>query len=366
MFSKNKIYKYLFIVLVLIFIGHLIFRLYQYKDNYTSKYDPKYWEYRYNTSQWVVPNSKNGIGDDGLYAYAGWKYITGLNPILNSPEVPPFGKYMVGLTILIFKNQNIFAILSCIFALAFYFLLNKSLFKNSLLAFIPILLFSFQPLFWEQLSSTFFDLLQMGILFAIFYFILKKNYIFASIFIGLFTATRFPFMSALVVFACVAYVFLNSRKDVGKFLLSLCLWPAVYVISYLQFFLLGGSIIDFLKVIKYVFNFYTTGAKTVNNFMIFEMIFFGKWFTWWGEVLRVKEWSIFWPISFILSMLSLRLGFKKSEFQLIILWVVVFVLFLIIIPSYPRYLLLLLPFLYNLSIWVLSESLGTKFLRRYL
>lgn len=347
----------IFLFLLLLFAAHLLLRVYQYLPNYLEKFDGEYWEYRYNISQWVVPNSKNGIGDDGLYTYAGWKYIQGLNPVLNSPEVPPLGKYILGATIVLFNNHNIFALLTGVSSLTLLFLFNKILFKKNLYAFLPVLLFSFEPLFWTQLKAPYFDLLQLTFLMAAMISLLKRKYFLSSLMIGFFAATRFSFMSVLPVFTFFVFVVLAQRKDVMKFLLSLIMWPFGFILTYAQYFLLGNSFFDFLGVMKYVFNFYYTGAKSNSAFMVLGMIFSGKWYTWWGSVLPISEWSVAWPLSFVVSIFAFLQGkLYKKPILLVAIWVAVYFLFLLIIPVYPRYLLLFMPFLYNLIVWVLFES----------
>ena len=62
-------------------------------------FDPIYWENTYYESQWNVPNSKRGIGDDGLYRYVGYRLVNnGENPFNINYEVPPLGKYTYGLS----------------------------------------------------------------------------------------------------------------------------------------------------------------------------------------------------------------------------------------------------------------------------
>src|SRR6266702_3141043 len=116
---KNKI----FIGILIIFIAQLFFRVYQYRNDYFSRYNSEYWKQRYLHSQWVVSNSKQPIGDDGLYAFSGWEYVNGRDPTILNAEVPPLGKYLIGLSIIAFHNQNIFALLCGLLVLtAFYFL----------------------------------------------------------------------------------------------------------------------------------------------------------------------------------------------------------------------------------------------------
>lgn len=358
--------KALFVLLVIIFFTHFSFRAYQYKDNYLVGFDFDYWEKRYYESQWVVPNSTNTIGDDGLYAYAGYKYVfDGLNPILNSPEVPFLGKYLIGFTILIFNNQNIFGLLTGVLVLAVFFTFNLNFFKNKVVAFLPVFIFSIDRLFWEQLQANYLDLLYLSFLLLSLNFALKRKYILSSIFIGCFASTKFPPTSVLLMFTIFSYVIIRSKKDIKRFLLSLIFWPSVYVITYLQFFILGNNFIDFLRVQNYFINYYATGAKSGNPFMAIEMLLLGRWSTWWTGVLRVSEWSILWPISFVISLGVIK-HFKKikSEPSLImIIWIIVYTGFLTLTPVAPRYLLLIIPFLYNVSVWVILRALGGRLLR---
>src|SRR6266403_1395413 len=143
--------KKLFLVLLILFFLHLSFRIFQYRGEYLSHYDASYWKDRYLHSQWVVPNSKQSIGDDGLYSYVGYEYITGRDPTTLNAELPPLGKYLIGLSILIFGNQNIFALLSGVMVLCSFYLLNKIIFKDRLLSLVPVFLFSLDPLFYTQL-----------------------------------------------------------------------------------------------------------------------------------------------------------------------------------------------------------------------
>ncbi len=175
---KNKV----FIVLVIIFLSHLFFRIYSLKENYTTPFSEEYWSRRFEMSQWsttpgckdqdphVNPYTckwddtweaknkfvdqtlikKNDIGDDGLYTYVGWNYIKGGDTTLLNAETPPLGKYIIGAAIVLFKNQNIFGLLTGLLALGALFLLNLSITKDKLSAFVPVALFSFEPLFFHS------------------------------------------------------------------------------------------------------------------------------------------------------------------------------------------------------------------------
>lgn len=142
--------KIIFSILIALFVIHVSFVIAGNWSRYTSKLDGKYWEGRYQKSQWVVSNSKNSIGDDGLYAYHGWALLQGGDPSLVNPEVPPLGKYLIGVTESVFSNNNVFGLWTSLLLLIAFYLLNLHVFRDKFLAFLPVFLFSFEPLFTQQ------------------------------------------------------------------------------------------------------------------------------------------------------------------------------------------------------------------------
>lgn len=365
--NKIEFKKILFIILLLIFFTHLSFRIYTYRDRYLTKFDPIYWKERYLKSQWIVPNSDNPIGDDGLFAYTSWELINGADPTLINPETQYLNKYILGLTILLFGNENVFALITGVCVLISYYIFNLQVFKNKLFAFLPVLLFSFDPLFYTQLRAPFFDLSQLFFLLSVFIFATKRKYILSSITLGCFAASKFAFLAVLPVIAILLAItlFYKAKEEVYKYLISLPLGFLAFILTYLRFFSLGHNFIDFLKVQKYIVSFYSVGAKTPFLGTVFPLIFLGKWYTHFSKVQAVSEWNILWPLS---SIISAFIGIRKNKFQfpviLIISWCIVYMIFLSLTPVFPRYLLLLLPFLYNLAVWFIYKNMpGRSFLR---
>lgn len=123
--------KTLSLFLLVLLSVHLGFRLFGYRENYLERFEPKYWQERYLNSQWVKAIDPEPIGDDGVYTWAGWRYLHGENPILVNPEMPPLGKYLLGLTIKYTHNRNIFAIWTGLLSLVALFILLVC-FKESL------------------------------------------------------------------------------------------------------------------------------------------------------------------------------------------------------------------------------------------
>jgi len=353
--------KIAWIILLLLFFGHLVFRISSNWDRYLQKLDGPYWEKRYQQSQWVVPHSQNSIGDDGLYAYHGFELVRGGDPTIINPEVPPMGKYLIGVTILVFQNNNVFGLMTGLLTLGLFYSLNLVLFKNRLLAFLPVFIFSFDTLFYEQLAASFLDTFHLSLILLTFLVFLKKRYIVASLILGCVAAVKFSYLAVFVVLAMGLYLALTkNREGLKRFLTSLPLAIGVVLLTYLRYFLLGHTILDFLKVQKYILNFYSTGVKAPLVGMIFPMILFNKWVTWFAGTIKIPEWTVLWPLSFVGSVLSVRLISQKTPMLLCLCWVVMVLAFFFFTPVFPRYLLLLLPFLYNLSIWALSQNTNVK------
>jgi len=349
------------IVLLIFFSAHLLFRIGGYWDRYTEKISGEQWREQYLQSQWVVPNSIKGIGDDGLYAYHGWELVRGGDPTIINPEVPPVGKYFIGLLVLGFKNSNIFGLITGLFFLGAFYLLNRELFRDRLLAFIPIFLVSFDSLFYTQLQASFLDALHAGLLFLTFTFFLKQRFIVSMLFLGLFASVKFSSLAVFALGAVLIYLLLQKNwSELKRFIPTIIIVPIIILISYIRFFIMGHTLLDFFRVQKYIFEFYQNGVKPPIFGMVFPMIFLNQWYTWWNGVQQVLEWTVFWPISFILGLSSVRFLAVKSPFSLIAVWCGLYLIFLLLTPVWPRYLLLLLPFLYNLSIWGLSKSIKLR------
>jgi len=356
-FDKNKVFYLLFLLLAI----SLGTRVYFCKDRYFIRYDPVYWQNKYLRSQWVIPGSKEGIGDDGLYGYAGWEYIHGRDPSTLNAEMPPVGKYLIGLTILVFKNKNVFGLITSLSALACLYLFSLKVFNDKNLALMTVLFFSFEPLFREQFRSSGLDSLYLSFLLATLFFLMKKDFILGGLFAGLFVNTKSFLSSSFLIFLMTAVIMLFNQQSINKKIKEglkfLFFFIVATILSYIVFFIDGHNLIDFLKLQKYVFNFYKTGAKGKFGDSL-SMLILGNWHTWWNGVIKVKFFTFFWPLTTILSFLSL---FRiKKELVLVVAWWLIYFLFLLFIPVWPRYFLLLLPFSYILSIDFLRDLLAGK------
>jgi len=350
-------------ILIAITVLHLFFRLYTYRTDFLTPFASEYWQERYYASQWFTPDSKQTIGDDGLYTYLGWQYITGKDAFLINPEVPPLSLYIIGAVTYIFHNQNIYAALVGILVLIVLYLLNVAVLKNKFAALIPVFLFSLEPLFYEQLRATFLDTLFLLFLLLALLFALRKNVFLTVLFLGCFASTKLTYLVLLpVVSIGVYYIILRNFKLFKYYLVSLVVVPVVILVCYTMYFLSGNTVLDYIALQRYVFNYYLTGAKTTFIGMVFPMLFTGTWYTWWGQTLKIREWVILWPLATIGTLVAIPklMQFRQSPIMLIIIWIAVYGAFLLVTPVWPRYLLLLLPFMYNVTVWVLLQNTRVK------
>ncbi|OGK26715.1 hypothetical protein A2954_07035 [Candidatus Roizmanbacteria bacterium RIFCSPLOWO2_01_FULL_37_12] len=351
------------IIIIFISITFVTVVVFQNRKLYTEKFDPVSFQNKYNQSQWVIPNSKHIISDEDLYTYAGYKYINGLNPILINPETPPLGKYLIGLSIVLFKNHRIISLISALLSLA---IINHIVFLSTnsfLTSSIAVFLTSINTLFIDQIIHTpQLDIFQLlfFLLFIIFFLIFKmKNNIFFLLFagfaMGFFISTKFFLASFFIFNAWLLLNYLIGKTHLKKIIFESALLNLIalftYSYTYIGYFILGGNLRSFLGVQKWIYLFYSNTSieisKLLGNYL--SLIFFNQW-KFWSEgypFIHYKYWTIFWPVVFIVGSFSIYKLFtekKAKEKKLLILlaaFLIIYNLFLFVTPVYPRYLLLL-------------------------
>src|SRR5258708_23471717 len=94
----------------------------------------------YLDSQYVNKHPKGWIPDEAVNAYAGGAYIQGVSPILIAPDTPPLGRYLIGLSAIIFNNENIIILFFACGSLIMLYLLGMQIFHNVVISLITPLL----------------------------------------------------------------------------------------------------------------------------------------------------------------------------------------------------------------------------------
>lgn len=364
-----KLLEKLFFALLFFYVG---FILYTHRALLASKFDQVYWKDKYEHSQWKLPLSQRTLGDDGLYLYEGYRLIHGEDPTTMNAEVPPLGKYLIGLSILTLGNGHWFGFLSTLLGLLAVFLLARGLTKSSAWALAATLLFAMDPLLTSQFPLTMLDSLQMALGILTLWMLTKiltnpqslisnLSLTLLGLCFGLFAATKAPIFSPIMGLV-VAVTLLVLYRSVKPLIITFATSFAVYVATYIPYFLLGHSFIDWLKVQKWILMFYRGSyiapnigspitTLTINRY---QNLFTKTWET-------PSHFSFVWPVLMcVLVLFVFLLLFRKTK-QPITPWLptIGFLLLslgsLSIIPFWTRYLLAILPLLYISCIGLLSN-----------
>lgn len=347
-------------------------------SKFTEKFDPKSYEKKYNNSQYVIPQSKSPISDEELLSYAGYKYATGLSPILINADHPPLGKYMIGWTTLLFGNNRIVSLLFAVANITLAMVIIYSLTGSLILASLGFLMISLNTVFLDQIIySPVLDIIQVFFLLCYFYIFMiwqktKKNIfiILLGITLGILSSVKIYFPS--IILSIISFPFLwitkdkNFKKTVPFFFLIITLAFLTYTASYFGYFLHGNSFRNFLGTQKWIFLFWKNNSIQVSKYYgsVLPLILFNQWKVWWGnkQYINFAHWSIFWPIFFIAGIFSIcsliikgvRLLVPKNTLQFfgffLSTWSISFLAYLCFIPISPRYLMMLYFPLYILII----------------
>ncbi len=343
-----------------------IFQLVFFNRSYFLKnYDTAYWKDRFEHSQWQLPLSKRIIGDDGLFSYVGYTLAKGADPSRNNPETQPVGKYLIGFSIHIFKNPIFYSLIMGIISLLAFYLLAKKLFKNSLVSIFAVLVLFLDPLFFSQFWNSWVDISQLFFLLVNILFLAylspknKHNKLYSIICglaLGFFTQSKLPVLLPIILILELLYFFKN--KYIKNYLFYLLGFVLGVLIPYAQYFLLGHSIIDFIKLQKYIIAFYRKSQIVTHVGAIWQTLILGTFpnISSLG-VVKVAEWSVLWPASLGISIYAFLNVFKeKNKYLWKGLGIFIFLGLLIfgLLPSYPRYLLLIIPFLYLFVAYIID------------
>lgn len=351
-------------------IGLTIFPLFMTFLHTSSKYTSKdYWQ-RFQTlkqtyldSQYVNKHPKGWIPDEVALSYAGGALITGVNPTYIIADTPPLGKYLIGVSTIVFQNENIITGIFGIISLVMLFLLAKQVVGSTLFSLIPVALFSNEQIFKNQLIYVpLLDIFQLVFLLGSLYFFNKglkgktiQFFLLANIFLGCFISTKF-FATGITII--VAWLFVLTIHKNIKHIQSLCmtlpLSVLILVISYLRLFFLRYSLRDVLGVQKWIFLYHK--SQLILPFSIWPLLLFNKWYVWFGNtpVISDSQWSITWPIITILSIVTIFLYVIKfidrnESVEVIMSWIICYLLFFSFGQISSRYLVILIPALYIIT-----------------
>lgn len=303
----------------------------------------------------------------------GFEYIKGIDPTSQAFETPPLGKYLIGASIVIFYNQRIFSLIFsflCLYLVFYLVYINSSSIYPSLLALsLSMTSWFIQDQIINSPQLEIFQLFFILNLFLFFTLYLKKSKIkylvISGLAIGGFISIKFFFIHYVLVMTLLITYYLVSKTKLKKIVFDLLIINLftffIFIGYYFRFFYLGGNLIKFLQVQKWIIGFYLkSGINTVKIFASYlPLIYVNRWQFWSEEypIIQSAHWTIIWPIIHLLGVFSIvylylkKHIFKNIFIKLCILFIVIYSIFLLFVPIWPRYLLLLyIPFFITISI----------------
>jgi hypothetical protein len=332
----------------------------------------------YENSQYVSKKPTAWIPDETINTFAGASYVRGVSPILIAADTPPLGRYLIGLSALLFNNVNIITLFFGVLSLVLMYLIGRQIYSNAVVALIPPALLSFEPLFKNQFVYTpLLDIMQLAFLLLSFYFFNKglvsekKILLFftlANIFLGCFIATKFFITGIIIAAAWFSVVLLH--RDKKRFLyLSATLPIAIFVLlsTYVKTLFDGYSIEKFLGIQKWVYLYHK--SQLILPLSIWPLLFLNQWYVWWGDdpIISDNQWQITWPLITTISLITvviyvLRLLPHKKEVEVLLAWTVFYLAFFSIGQISSRYLVILFPVMYLVSVYGV-EKLAVRYMK---
>lgn len=352
---KSKIWQ--FCVIFLIFIRILIY-IYSNWYYFSRPFDPAYYGLLYSKSQYVLgEKSRGGIGDDGLYAFAGYYYFFDKGDVSAvNFEHPPLGKYLIGLSILLFHNENFINLIYFFVLLVATYKISDLILKNNNLALASVLVVAFDPLFLDNLKRSLLDLpFSLFFVLGLYFFLLGLNkaklFYLSNLFWGAAFSVRF-FPAIILVFSFLILFLFLTKKNLKTFMISSLLVPLIYLLCHVSFFVYHPSFIEFLRHKKWMLDWFRGTVPIYGN--IWRGLFTGYYINPTGKLMRDEYWTIILPFISILSLVSLKLNkidLKKNIFYVVYILTVIYLLYVtfltnglhkFILPVYPLMVILAL------------------------
>ena len=376
-FIKSRDLKFLKKIIFIIFLGIVIFNVVSTVWSLRVKYfSSDYWQRfpalkkTYLSSQYVNKHPVGWSPDETIEAYAGGAFIKGINPVYVLPDTPPLGKYLIGLSALLFNNENTVILLCSILSLILLYALSYQIFRSSVLALGPPFLLSFEPIFKNQLVyAPLLDIIQLIFLLSAFIAFNKALFskkslpflLLANIFVGCFISTKF-FITGVPIEAAF-YLVLLFKKDRKRLLeLTFTLPIAVFILllSYARVFAFGYTINKFLGIQKWVFLYHK--SQLILPFSIWPLILLNKWYVWYGNkpVISDPQWLVTWPIVTLITIATAALGILRKikisqNAWAIIVWTILYFVLFSFGEITSRYFVILIPILYIIALYGIIE-----------
>jgi len=304
------------------------------------------------------------LSDEQLHIAVGYLYATGSDPAVIDFQHMPAVAYLYGFSVLAFDNPYYVEILFGLALIVLVYRLGKDTLQSSFAAGLTCLLLIADPLFLNLSQETSYELGQTVflLLYFIFMFRPKDNYVLQGVFLGLMATAKFWGACVFFVGTIALYKLIKRQLDLKSYLLHLLVAFFVFCLIYVQSFINNHFHFNIvflqLKVLKYWWQHSITNLP-LASVMLFTTGFFKSW---WGNHgwLRTQPWSFFWPITLITSIIASiktlrKKGLTKEVF--IFLIPVLYLVYLGVQAPFSRYFILILPFSYLSLSYLLFDCL---------
>ena len=294
------------------------------------------------------------IDDATVYRYASYRYIHGEDPTKINFEHPPFGKYIMGFSWLIFGNMTVINFLIYIACLLLFWCLTKLVLDNYYFRVLALFLLGTISLIPYYVFQSMLDvqLLFFTLLFFSSIFLIKNHklsILTSGISLGAYSSVKYYFPTVFLFLMILFFIFFK-RKKISSLLYIFIIAIVFYLLTYIRYFFINPNPLDFIRFEWYRFRWWT-GDRSMPKFLLLGTIFLGRFKAWWAENLYEisPNWSVMWPFSFIVWLFSLFSIRKNKEFLYLFLFsLLLLLMYLFGAAANERYLIQLIPF------WILG------------
>ena len=334
----------------------------------SNKFDVDKIKELYSQSQYAAkPEDRQEIIEDwDLYALAGVEYVTKGDLSEINVEHPPLGKYLFGLSILIWGNPVIIQLVFGLIWLYLVYLIAEKFLKSPWLALLVPLGVMSEFLFTHNVTHSLLDLFQATVISWFIYLTLtkprKKQSLWLGLTLGMVASIKYPAAAGILAISWGLYLSFKESwvKAVKKTLLVALIAGGVFVASYLPLLAKEG-LNGFIKVQVKAARIHLSHVPEYPKLAPVRVMLLNQWPVWFDKtkpIWQAKEWNILWPMLGLGLMLSpLVLKFKKVKLKKVSIMFWFSWLYFIFINSrlfFPGYLFLILPYLYLILVWELA------------
>lgn len=298
------------------------------------------------------------LSDSDIHIAASYLYSRGSDPTTYNFQHPALLKYLYGLSIQAFQTPFVAHVAFGVLLLASTYILAFSTLKSQVGAIVASSLLVTDPLFIDISSQILLDVGQAATIIMYACIILYKPHktIWLGVLAGLIAATKFWTGSLVIIFILNIYGLYTKRLQIKTIFQQFCIATLAFSATYLPSFIQQAgrfNIVVFeLKTLKYWLNHSVTTIPGASLWLFIT----GRQLTWWGnqQTVTSSSYSILWPIGLAMSgyvsLKSAIIHLKKrtpiSKLAIIAAIPIFYLFYLSIQAPFPRYFIVILPFLY--------------------